>query len=131
MIMVVMVGMSVAFVSVVEYTSVYKAGAGSSVLESLTIEDVWLHGTEAGYGNTLTVSVYNSGQIDSIINGIYVNGEAATNGTSNFNFNIPVHVGQHVQITVQWGPGWEKGDSYQLKITTLRGSNFEETITAT
>ena len=40
MIMVVMVGMSLLFAYVAVYAQNYKAGIGSSVMESLTIEDI-------------------------------------------------------------------------------------------
>ncbi|HVP92188.1 MAG TPA: hypothetical protein VMS94_00445, partial [Acidobacteriota bacterium] len=56
MIMVVMVGMSVAFTYVVFYAGNYQAGMGSSVLESLTVEDVWIKDTQ-----TVQLSVYNTG----------------------------------------------------------------------
>ena len=50
MILVVMIGMSVVFSSVVFYADSYRAGAGSAVLESLTVEDTWLHTNSTGSG---------------------------------------------------------------------------------
>jgi flagellin-like protein len=58
MIMVVMVGMSVAFSYVVVYSDTYKAGIGGSVLESLTIEDIWIQPNNNV--NTVNITVYNS-----------------------------------------------------------------------
>jgi flagellin-like protein len=138
MIMIVMVGMSIVFSAVVFYADSYQAGIGSSVLESLTIEDIWLQGNaNTGYSNQVTLWVYNSGQIASTINAVYINGIAATNGTSTFNYNIPIQVGQHIPITVQacqsslnGFSGWNTGTSYTFRITTLRGASFEQTTTA-
>jgi len=131
MILVVIVGMGLVFAFVSVYTANYQAGIGSSVLESLTIEDIWLHGSAGtGYNNQVTLWVYNSGQIDSVIHGIYINGIAASNGTS-FNFNVPVAVGQHVSITLQWSSAWVSGMTYDFKVSTLRGSSFEQSIMAT
>ena len=78
--MVVMVGMSIAFSYVVVYSDNYKSGAGSSVLESLTIEDVWVQ------GNTVQVTVYNSAtkanmgyNVNLQVTAIYIGGEALVN----------------------------------------------------
>ena len=80
MILVVMVGMSIAFSYVVVYANNYKAGAGSSVLESLTIEDVWVQ------GNTVQVTVYNTAtqanlgyNVNLQVTAIYVDGAALLN----------------------------------------------------
>jgi hypothetical protein len=130
MIMVVMVGMSVAFAYVAVYAQSYKAGIGSSVMESLTIEDIYLKGAGPVYNNQVTLSVYNAGKIDATINVIYINGVAATNGSSTINFNINVPVGTHIPITVQASSTWVRGDTYEFKVNTVRGSNFEESIIA-
>ncbi len=42
MIMVTMAGMAILFGFVISYSDSYKSGVGSSVMESLVIEDVWL-----------------------------------------------------------------------------------------
>ena len=42
MILVTMVGMTILFAFVASYSDNYKAGVGSSVMESLTVEDIWL-----------------------------------------------------------------------------------------
>jgi hypothetical protein len=130
MIMVVMVGMSVAFAYVAVYAQSYKAGIGSSVMESLTIEDIYLSPGSLAYNNQVTFWVYNSGQIDATINVIYINGVAATNASSTINFNINVPVGTHIPITVQASSTWVSGDTYEFKVNTVRGSNFEESIIA-
>ncbi|HUK85329.1 MAG TPA: archaellin/type IV pilin N-terminal domain-containing protein [Candidatus Acidoferrum sp.] len=131
MIMVAMVGMSVAFSYVVVYSDTYKAGVGSSVLESLTIEDIWFRSDTGAYNNVVTIGLYNSGEIGAIVKTIYVNGIAATNGSSDYNLNINIPVGQHIQVTVQGLSSWTPGTKYDFKITTMRGSNFDKSITAT
>ncbi|MGD0643641.1 MAG: hypothetical protein ABSA75_01900 [Candidatus Bathyarchaeia archaeon] len=133
MILVVMVGMSILFGYVAFYADNYKAGIGSSVMESLTIEDICLNSTGYIQGSNyypVMLWVYNSGQIDAKINVIYINGIAATNGTSTIDFNIPVPVGTHVPITVQASSSWISGDTYEFRVNTVRGSNFEESIVA-
>jgi hypothetical protein len=133
MIMVVMVGMSILFAYVAVYAQNYKAGIGSSVMESLTIEDICLNSTGATnpvYTTQVTLWVYNSGQIDANINAIYINGVAAINGSSNINFNVPVLVGTHVPIIVQASSTWVSGATCEFKVNTVRGSNFEESIVA-
>ena len=82
MILVVMVGMSLVFAYVTVYSSSYQAGVGSSVLESMTIEDVWIQNS-----NTVQISVYNTATqanlgtnsgVDITVATIYVNGVALT-----------------------------------------------------
>jgi len=132
MIMIVIVGMSLIFAYVSVYTQKYQSGIGSSVLESLTIEDVCFNGTTAnGFNNVATVSVYNSGLIAVTVNGVYVDGNATRlMGTTDFNYNVYIPVGQQAVIQVQ-GPysQWYSGAYYDIKVTTLRGSSFEKTFT--
>jgi flagellin-like protein len=137
MIMIVIIGMSIVFAYVSVYTQNYQSGIGSSVLESLTIEDVCFNGTNTvvngiSVSNMATVSVYNSGLIPVTVNGIYIDGNATTlMGTSDFNYHFYIPVGDQEVILVQ-GPysQWYPGASYDVKVTTLRGSSFEKTFTA-
>ena len=43
MIMVTMAGMTILFGFVTSYSQIYKEGAGSQVLELLTVEDIWIN----------------------------------------------------------------------------------------
>ena len=134
MIMVVMVGMSVAFSYVVFYADSYKAGIGSSVLESLTIEDVWINSSQ-----TVQLSVYNTGTkanlgtdagVDLTIATIYVN-DTALNPLSNSNtidFNQKISAGDHAVIGCQRSAVFQSGNAYDFKIVTTRGSNFEAQV---
>jgi flagellin-like protein len=133
MILITMVGMTLLFAFVTSYSDSYKAGVGSSVLESLTTEDVWLSPNSGPgvhyYTDMVNITVYNTGKIDSTINSIYVNGTAlAVKGL--VNLNIPVPVGAHVNITAQWYQPWVTGYTYTFKIETQRGSNFETNYAA-
>ena len=130
MIMVVMVGMSVAFSYVVVYSDNYKAGVGSSVLESLTIEDVWIQ------GSTVQISVDNTGTqanlgansgLDITIATIYANGTALTTSPNgnNIEFNTLVSAGTHKPVVGYWSGTFQSGANYNFKIVTSRGSNFE------
>lgn len=135
MILVVMVGMSLVFAYVAVYADNYKTGVGSSVLESLTIEDVWVDGSQ-----TVHVWVYNSGtqaNLGAAVNlnvaTIYVNGSALINnqadagsnyGTINFN-EQSVNAGQHVQFIGESSQPLTSG-THEITIVTMRGSNFKE-----
>lgn len=136
LIMIVMVGMTVVFSAVVFYSNAYQAGAGSSILESLTIEDVWILNS-----NYVNITVYNSGTaanlgansgVDITISGIYASGlELAPSDGGNFNqFVIPA--GAHVTIPCEWPPStgmsFQPGYTYDFKIVTMRGSNFETQV---
>ncbi len=120
MIMVTMIGMSILFGYVVFYSDNYKAGVGSSVMESLTIEDVWFKNSTA-----IQISVYNTGKVDSVIKTVYNNGVALLDSTGSINLKIdPIRVGEHAQITLKCPSGSWPADN-NLKIVTQRGSNFE------
>ena len=137
MILVVMVGMSVVFSSVVFYADSYRAGQGSSVLESLTIEDVWIQTP-----NTVDLWVYNAATVANLgtsagivttITNVYVNGVALSplsNGNT-IDFGRPVSPGGHVMVACQLPPSpagfgtFQHGETYTFKIVTSRGSNFQ------
>jgi len=134
MIMVVMIGMTIAFAAVVEYSNSYKAGLGSSVLESLTIEDVWIFSPS---NNTVNITLYNvatqtnlqaDSGVDTTIEAIYVNGTALTNPlTNDISFtDYVITAGSHVTVMGFSSPGFfQSGNSYIFKVVTVRGSNFE------
>ena len=135
MIVVVMVGMTLLFAYVAVYADNYKAGIGSSILESLTIEDVWITGPQ-----TVQLSVYNTGtttnlgtNVDLTVAAIYVNGTALTTSSSsnNINFNELIGAGDHVPIDGYCSEGFQSGNTYDFKIVTMRGSNFEAQYTYT
>lgn len=115
MIMVVMIGMTLLFAYVTVYAQNYKEGLGGAVMESLTVEDVWVK------QGAVTVWVYNVGRLDSTILSIYDDdGIALTNSTLKINLNVDVKMGAHVKITLDCPSG-----SDWVKIVTKRGSEFE------
>jgi len=135
MILVVMIGMSLVFTYVVVYADNYKAGVGSSVLESLTLEDVWLDNSQ-----TLHVWVYNSGteaNLGTAVNiqvaTIYVDGTALMNnwGSANSNPNYgtmsfneqTVNAGGSFEFTA-YAPNLASG-VHQISVATMRGSSFK------
>ena len=110
MILVVMVGMSIVFAYVTVYSSSYQAGVGSSVLESMTIEDVWIQPNNMQ--NAVNITVYNTSTSTNLgtnsglnitISGIYVNGEALINPSkSTIDFrNYVIGPGKHMTIECQ------------------------------
>ena len=94
------------FAYVIFYADNYKAGIGSSILESLTIEDVWITDPQ-----TVQLTVYNTGtatnlgtNVDLTVAAIYVNGMALTTSSSSntINFNELIGAGDHVAIDGYW-----------------------------
>jgi flagellin-like protein len=135
MILVTMAGMTILFAFVSSYSENYKAGIGSSVMESLAIEDIWLSPSSSNpignnYNTAVDITVYNVGKIDSIITSVYVNGIKLTDrdldNLGKFNLKESVEVGSHLTIRLDWEHGpWQNGQTYNFRITTLRGSNFD------
>jgi hypothetical protein len=126
MIMVVMVGMSVAFGMVISYSDSYQRGVGSSVLESVTIEETWLH------NGILEFWIYNTGNLPINIKSIYVNDVPLTIVTfdgqgvsSALSINGKVPIGGHDRVVASW----DKGTGYfDFKIATERGSLFKQSV---
>ena len=129
MILVTMVGMTLLFAFVSSYTENYKAGVGSSVMESISVEDVWF--SPQGNYNDLTPSVqiyvYNVGKVDSTITSIFANGLKLTDDSArtNFNLDLKVPIGEHKSITLYWNQPWVKGNQYTFTISTKTGSSFD------
>jgi flagellin-like protein len=122
MIMVVMVGMTLLFAYLTTYTSNYQAGIGSSVMESIVIEDVWFNSTSH---EVVQIWVYNAGKVDATINSIYVNDTAVFQyGTTSINFDTQIRVGEHKSVLVSLN--WQFPGEYNFKISTVRGSIFDE-----
>jgi flagellin-like protein len=133
MIMVTMAGMAILFGFVISYSDAYKKGVGSSVMESLTIEDIWISPPSVPEVpdplHTVQLSIYNVGKVDSTITSAYVNGLALTkSGTLNLKESITI--GQHINITLNWNQAFGHGQQYTFRISTLSGSNFDIAYTA-
>lgn len=120
LILIVAVGMSVAFAFFVNYVKEYQAGRGSSVMELIEIEDVWFKDAE---GRPIEVWLYNYGKVEVKIVSVYVDGQQV-----DFTLEAAgIAVGKHGSLTVYLGGGWEEGKAYHLKVVTERGSAFEGT----
>jgi flagellin-like protein len=133
MILIVVIGMSMLFAYFVNYAKDFQLGSGSSVLESMTIEDVWFKTP-----TSIELTVYNLGKVDSKITSIYLD------DLPQFNFTITsislhgqqiestvmnpiIPINGHANITILLFPlGWSNRPyAYDLKIVTARGSGFE------
>ena len=127
MIMVVMTGMTILFAFVGTYAQSFQKGSGSSVLESLTVENEWYSTPQAG-PSQLVIWVYNMGKTSFTINSVYLNSSMVTNYNILDSNNAPINpgtaitVGEHFQIKV---PITVPDASYTLKLVTGRGSGFE------
>jgi flagellin-like protein len=141
MILVTMAGMTILFAFVASYSENYKAGLGGSVLESLTIEDVWVQGI------TVRVSVYNVAtktnlgtDVDFKVAAIYVDGVALINTQGNSDHSSPdynpnhdtinfneqtVKAGMHITFTGDSLNSLGNGP-HDITIATQRGSNFKD-----
>ena len=134
MIMVVMVGMGLLFAFLTVYVANYQAGSGSSVLESMTVEDAWFQNS-----NQVWIWVYNVGKVGFTITNIYGNGTMLV-----FNLlqldgqgqlqqvnsnNVIVPVGWHADILISLSKQYN-GNDYTFKIVTSRGSAFSESALA-
>jgi hypothetical protein len=124
MIMVVMVGMSVLFGALIVYSDNFHSGIGSSVLESITVEDVHFINSK-----TVQLSIYNIGKIGIEISNIYIEGQMATFTLTPPAKTVPIAEGMHCDgLIVTASPGtFSIGNSYSFKIVTLRGTGFEGT----
>jgi hypothetical protein len=124
MILVVMAGMAILFGFVGSYTSNFQAGTGSSVLESLTVEQSWFNESSPQH---LVLWVYNTGKIDFKINSVFVNGfkvePTAYKDSAEIDLKKTVIlIGDHVQLDIKIST---PASSYPVKIQTERGSGFE------
>jgi flagellin-like protein len=129
MIMVTMAGMAILFGFVISYSDSYKAGIGSSVMESLTIEDIWISPPSVDPLHTVQLSVYNVGKVDSTITSAYVNGLALTKNDK-IKLTESIIIGQHLTIMLNWNQAFGHGQHYTFRISTLSGSNFDIIYTA-
>lgn len=123
MILVVVVGMSMAFGYFVNFVKDYQTGRGASVMELVSIEDVWFNPT----GQTaIEIWLYNYGKVDVKMNAVYVNGAQL-----NFDPNPTlIPVGKHNYTVANIPGGWERARVYDLKLVTERGSAFEGEYTS-
>jgi flagellin-like protein len=125
MILVTMAGMTILFGFVISYSDSYKAGIGSSIKESLTIEDVWFRS-----GNTVELWIYNVGKLPVNVKAIYVNGlnldVTSFDGntvTNALNINGEIPINGHVKVIAT--PQSYGSSPIVFKIATERGSTFE------
>lgn len=137
MILVTMAGMTILFAFVSSYSVSYKEGIGGSVMESLTIEDVWIS------DRTVHVSVYNVATKANLGTDVYLNvatiyvdslalinpANPVPDSINFYNKAEPVEAGEHMvfigrlppTIPIPLVPGL-----HDITIVTYRGSNFKD-----
>jgi flagellin-like protein len=113
LILIVVSGMSVAFGYFVNFVRDYQAGRGGSVMELISIEDVWFKADRS----TIQIWLYNYGKIDANINTLYVDGHLV----SFANFTISAGGHRNMSVSSEWTPD----TAYHLRLVTERGSVFE------
>jgi hypothetical protein len=120
MIMIVMIGMSILFGSLIVYSENFQKGRGSSVLESITVEDVYFMGPD-----NVQLSIFNTGKVDLKITNVYINGQMATLTPPT---PLTIKVGEHKELSViPSGVTFIRNTGYSFKIVTERGTGFEGT----
>ena len=128
MILVVMVGMGLLFAYLTTYVANYQTGSGSSVLESMTVEDVWFKNSTQVDSNLVEIWVYNVGKVGFTITNNYVNATPPLGFTVNSNSDPSiVPVGAHADVLITLSQPWSNGVALSFKIVTSRGSAFSET----
>ena len=117
MIMITVVGMSVLFAFFVNYARDFQLGRGSAVLESLVIENVWVHEDS----DTVDIWVYNVGKVDFTITDVYINDfHVVETG-----LQVKVDVGEHGNFTVTSASSLNVAVPPLVKVVTARGSAVE------
>jgi len=120
MIMVVMVGMSILFGALIVYSDNFHSGIGSSVLESITVEDVYFRSSTPNY---VELTLFNTGKVDLKVTDVYINGQMAT-----ITAPLTIAQGAHELLRVTpSGSTFTIGSHYNFKIVTARGTGFEGT----
>jgi flagellin-like protein len=117
MILVVVVGMSIVFGYFVNFVKDYQTGSGSSVMELVSIEDIWFK-YDSGL-TTIHVWLYNYGKVPTTISTLYINGTLQSDFSA-----VQIPIGSHTQLTPVLF-GWVNGAVYDLKFVTDRGTTIE------
>jgi flagellin-like protein len=116
MILVVVVGMSLAFGYFVNFVKDYQAGRGASVMELISVEDVWFKNDSGN--RIIDIWLYNSGKVSTSVNALYINGQQlGFNGTQ-------IAIGGHNELPpIRFD--WNNGVVYDFKFVTDRGTAIE------
>jgi hypothetical protein len=122
MILIVVIGMTMAFAFFVNYVRDFQLGRGSSVLELAEIEDVWFHPKDADERYPVKIWLYNYGKIDFEVSSVYVDGNLVTPDPTSI---TTVQIYDHAWIIVYLPNSWVSNELYKIKIVTARGSVFE------
>lgn len=113
LILITVIGMSVAFDYFVTYVRDYQQGRGSSVMELIVIEDVWFVNKTA-----MNITVYNLGKVSSRIATFYIN-----DSLGNI-ISVDVSAGGHNQTVAQSPISLTGNTDYRITLVTDRGSSF-------
>jgi FlaG/FlaF family flagellin (archaellin) len=132
MMLVVMIGMSALFAFFVNYARDFQLGSGSSVLESMAIEDVHFIDSK-----TVEIWIYNMGKVDFSISSVYVNDSLISTSPTLLSVTYKgedvtsswpdrIREGGHGQIRIESVDQiFTSGQSYTFKLVTKRGTSFE------
>jgi hypothetical protein len=119
MILIVVVGMSIAFAYFTDYVKNFQIGQGSSIMELIEVEDVWFKDQ-----STISVTLYNYGPVSINIANLYINDRIVDftnyNGLSN---NAEIPIGEHGVVFVDYA--LNENTFYHFRIVSDRGSIFE------
>ncbi len=120
LILVVVLGMSMAFAYLVSYVKDFQIGRGSAAMELFCIEDVWFKGV--GGSGPIEISVYNYGKVDVNVTGLYVNGQPI--GFNQPSGHLAIPIGGHGNVTTV-NVRLDPDVPYYFRLVTERGSICE------
>jgi flagellin-like protein len=118
MILVVVAGMSIAFGYFINFVKDYQAGRGASVMELISIEDVWFK--DQNTQRIIDIWLYNCGKVPTTVSTLYIDGRQQSGFTP-----ISISVGGHAELSPPVQFNWTPGTSYDFKFVTDRGTAIE------
>ena len=119
MILIVVIGMSVAFAYFISYVKDFQDRRGSSIMELIEVEDVWFKDQQ-----TMSITLYNYGRIDIAVVNLYIDSNLIDFADQSGPVNLTqIPVGGHGVMLVNHT--LNNSTVYHLKIVTYRGSTFE------
>ncbi len=115
--------MTMLFSYTVDFARNYQMKQGSARLESLVIEDIWFRD---GPSRNITVTLYNNGELNVVIDSVYVNDTLCKNVEFNPS-NQTVTVKNHGTLVIKdsHAVDWGSGCPVRIKVVTERFYSIE------
>jgi len=130
MLALIVVLMTALFGYTVDFARNYQMKQGSARLESLVIEDVWFrydpYNPSDLNARNITVTLYNNGELNVVIDSVYVNDTLCTNVEFNPS-NQTITVKNHGTLVIKdsHAVDWESSRPVKIKVVTERFYSIE------